>query len=102
MAWEQRKSAKYFYASRRLGRRVRKLYFGRGPHAEVAAAALDAARQQRRQAAAAAREEQAKFQEIDHLLADFHGQSGDWLAPALIAQGFHQHDRGQWRRRKCH
>ena len=93
MAWDPRG---YFYLSRRDGGRVRRVYCGRGPLA--AAAAQDVARRhaaaadrRARRAAAAALDDDL---DVAHRLLDLAGRA------ALLAAGCHQHQRGEWRRRR--
>jgi hypothetical protein len=73
MAWESRKQGKYLYVSVRSGHKVRKIYLGRGPHADVAAAALDAMTRPP-SCAAAARDERAA-EKAESLVADFHSRA---------------------------
>ena len=49
MAWEYRNGKRYYYLSQRENGRVRKLYFGSGPEAELAAATVEANRLNRKE-----------------------------------------------------
>lgn len=99
MSWETRKHKKYFYQSHRVnGKRVR-LYMGRGPAAQLAAAAeeLDA-----RARAAERAELQALDKEFAHIeqILDHHERLLQLLVAAhLILAGYYKH-KGQWRKRR--
>ena len=102
MSWNQRGSGRYYYRSRREGKRVFREYYGRGP-AALAVAELDAAeRDQQKAPAAQEAAERKRFEEADSLV-------NQWIATArlvqkavLVSEGFYQHQRGEWRRRKCY
>lgn len=104
MAWETRKgsSGRYYTRSRRQHGRVVREYVGSGAVAEMLAQ-LDAhLREEQAQDAAIAAEEQAArdayyarlFGPVDVLDA----ASRVLLRQTLTALGYHQHDRGEWRR----
>src|SRR3954470_25052496 len=90
----------YYYRSVRDGDRVLRVYLGRGPAAQLAALLVEERRAERRARALAWRAEEARWEaaaarqrELDEL--------GEMLArAALLAAGYHQHDRGPWRRRR--
>src|SRR4051812_48267505 len=68
MGWEQRGDRRIYYRSERAGGRVRRVYVGSGPVAELAAN-LDELRRLERQARARAwRDEQARHEAADALL----------------------------------
>jgi hypothetical protein len=71
---------------------------GTGPAAELAAATDDLRRLQQRDAASERRQEETRYLEAATPLLELcHGT--DILArAALVAAGFHRHDRGEWRR----
>ncbi len=93
MPWDRRG---YFYLSRRVGKRVTRHYFGRGPLAEAAADLVDDMR--RAKAVATAQPDP-----IDAAAPQLHAL-GTWLdlaaAAHLLAAGYYRHDRGPWRRRR--
>src|SRR5262249_62030056 len=99
MSWQQRGQQRYYYKSLRVGGgRVRCLYFGSGPAAELAAVEdqlhrLELVEARERRQAALARQRAAdaaldRLCEMTSLLA----------RAALLAAGYHQHARGPWRR----
>jgi hypothetical protein len=99
MAWETRHGKGLYYTRtiRRNGRFARE-YIGTGPEAELAAA-LDASRRAERVARAEAQKaEQARWHGACGLLRQFDRLADTLLRASLLAAGFHQHDRGAWRR----
>lgn len=100
MAWERRRNRMYYYRSHRIGKRVVKEYFGAGLAAHLAAAEDDQRRQRREQA----RDEVEAAHRETGLAADPYQQM-DILTTALTKAafreaGYHQHDRGEWRKRR--
>jgi hypothetical protein len=96
MAWERG----YYYQAEKIGGRVVKTYVGHGRIGELAAQ-LDAIEREKRAS------EKASFKTWKKHLADLDepldrlNDLADMLArAALIAAGFHQHRRGEWRRRR--
>ena len=100
MAWEVRDGRRYYYRLRKVGGRVRREYVGRGPIA-LLAAELDrqgrAERQARRQLI---RAEQERLMAADGPADELDEKADLLVRAALLATGFHRHDRGEWRRRK--
>jgi hypothetical protein len=101
MAWETRaRGGLYYTRSRKVGGNVVREYIGRGEVAK-AIATLDAAdREERRERAEALRAEIERFDQADagvRVLCDL----ADLLArDTLQRAGYHQHDRGDWRRKR--
>lgn len=102
MAWERG----YYYRVRRENGRVVREYIGRGRFAELASE-LDALDRQKgldegRRDAAALRNDKAKLDALDANIEALI-ESTDLLArAALVAAGYHQHKRGEWRKRRVH
>ena len=97
MGWEK---GKYYTRSKRVGGRVVREYVGSGAVA-VHAARMDAVeREQRRAEAAAWRAERERLGKIDEQVAMFCRVADLFARAALVAAGFHRHDRGQWRKRR--
>jgi hypothetical protein len=96
MAWERG----YYYRVRKVNGRVVREYCGKGPFGELHAL-LDADRRAlREQSRAAWREEQAGLEALD---ADVQAliEWADLVArAALLAAGYRQHKRGEWRKRR--
>ena len=99
MPWAQRGQHRYFFRKRKVGGRVVRRSYGRGPEAQLAAA-LAAQRQREREAEWARRRRErgrwdAKTETVQRLI-----EVSDLLVrAALLAAGFHQHERGAWRRK---
>ena len=99
MGWETRGtgSHRYFYLPRRVGNRVVRQYFGRGPDAQQAAQADAAARALRMEARSELLALRATLDGLDRLTAELRRGSDLLSEAALLSSGFHQH-RGQWRK----
>ena len=99
MPWAQRGQHRYFFRKRKVRGRVVRRSLGRGPEAQLAAA-LAAQRQREREAEWARRRRErgrwdAKTETVQRLI-----EVSDLLVhAALLAAGFHQHERGAWRRK---
>ena len=102
MAWQVVDGRKYYYRATRLaGRPVRRYVGAAGsPAAELAAADADQRRLQREAAARERLAEQARQREAEAPLVRLCAASDVLTRAALLAAGFHQHHRGQWRRRR--
>jgi hypothetical protein len=99
--WVLRGNRSYYYRQRKLRGRVIRTYVGPAgsPQAERAAI-LDQERRARRLAGwQELRQAQARWQEAEAPLSQL-GTLADCLTKAaLIAGGYYQHQRGEWRRR---
>jgi hypothetical protein len=99
MGWETRGKGRYYTRSRKVGGRVVREYVGAGAVGELAAA-LDALRRRRRQAARAERlAERRRWGDAELAAEGLAHNVALLLNAALLAAGFHQHDR-TWRRRR--
>ena len=101
MAWESRNGVRYYYVGLRRSGRVCKRYLGRGPAAELAAAALE-------DAVARRADRRAELQAVRSCLAGPEvalrelSEACDLLMAAeLTAAGFHRHNYSAWRRRRA-
>ena len=100
MAWDIRNGKRYYYRSRRRGHQVVREYVGTGSIAEREAA-LDARRRVNEQAQREARRaEQNLVKEAETPALELVRLSDLILRATLVGSGFHQHDRGPWRKRK--
>ena len=99
MAWETRKrGGRYYTRSHRQGGQVVREYLGAG-ELGAAIAQLDALEREERQMAAAAwREERARLEARDAAIADYCRTIDRLVKAELIAAGYRQHKRGEWRR----
>ena len=91
MAWDGRG---YYYRSRRVGGRVARDYYGKGPIAEAAAHLVERACR----AQAAAGGESARRGAADGAFRDLAGRLDLAAAAELRAAGYRRHDRGPWRK----
>lgn len=102
MAWETRKgtAGRYYTRSHTVNGRTVREYVGTGAKGE-AAACMDA---RRRAAATDARihamSQRQRFRAADDRLAAYCADVDAQLRAALIAAGYRQHDRGEWRRKR--
>ena len=103
MGWETRqRGGRYYTRSRREGGRIVREYIGTGRVAELAALLDEREREEREAARAEDREWRAQIEAADYLI-DTLCRGADVLARAtLLAAGYHQHDRGAWRKRRDH
>jgi hypothetical protein len=97
MAWERG----YYYRVRKEGGRVVREYVGRGRPAELAARLDALARQERERGRAALRAAKAELDALDAPLNDLNDLAELLARAALLAAGFHQHKRGEWRKRRA-
>jgi hypothetical protein len=100
MSWETRSSGGRYYTRsiRRNGRVVRE-YLGTGELAEIFAEDDKLQREIRNAEAMQLTQERKRDQQIDQLL-DLLGDHVDCLSKGvLIASGYHQHKRSEWRKR---
>jgi hypothetical protein len=100
MAWQEVDGRRYYYRGRRLGGRTRRVYVGAAgsPAAELAAAADHLRRLEREIAARERHAEQARQREVEAPLLELCELADVLTRAALLAAGFRQHDRGEWRR----
>jgi hypothetical protein len=97
MAYETRGKGRYYYQKERIGERVVSRYVGAGAMAQ-----FEAEQQQREQARRA--QERAELARLKAELADppalvaFNEAVRLLTRAALVAAGYHQHARGDWRR----
>jgi hypothetical protein len=87
---------------RRRGGRVIREYIGRGPAAELVAQADVLARAARRKEFEARRVERATWDTARAPLQELAVVTDLLVAAALLAAGYHRHDRSAWRRRRQH
>jgi hypothetical protein len=100
MAWEQRGNHRYYYRSRKIEGRVVNEYVG-GGQAGMLAAREDESRRRTREAEQVALQADRDAFEAAAAAHDAFARSADALmTAALVAAGYHRHDRGQWRKRR--
>jgi hypothetical protein len=98
MGWD--KGGRYYTRSRRVNGRVVREHVGGGTIGELAAQ-LDALDRQKRDAErAAARAVRDEVAALDAPLAELNDLADLLVTAALLAAGYHQHNRGNWRKRR--
>src|SRR4051812_49242479 len=101
MGWEQRPNDRRYYTrSRRVNGRVVREYIGGGSLGELAAATDALQQAQRKRDTEAWRAEQARLGAADAILQQLCNLTDLLARAALVAAGYHQHDRGEWRYRR--
>ncbi len=97
MGWDRRG---YYYRARKVNGRVIREYVGSGLIATLAAQEDAAKREQRKSEQAREKAERKKLEALDTPLKELN-KLADLLAyAALRIAGFHQHKRGEWRKRR--
>jgi hypothetical protein len=98
MGWDK---GRYYSRSKKVNGRVVREYFGTGRVAEVAAQLDALEREKRHLAAQDLRERIAELTAFDADLEAF-SETADLLAhAALLAAGYRQHHRGDWRKHRA-
>jgi hypothetical protein len=96
MGWERG----YYYRVRKVNGRVVREYFGAGEAAELVAE-MDALERERRQLEALERrQEKDDLKALDADLKALNERIDLAARAALVAAGFHQHKRSEWRKRR--
>jgi hypothetical protein len=99
--WERRERGGLYYTrSRKEGGRVIREYVGGGILGELAAQ-LDALERERREEQAARwKEEQEELDALQATVEELSEASDLLVRAALLASGYRQHNRGEWRKRR--
>ena len=90
----------YYSRSVRDGDRVHRVYFGKGPAAQLAARLDEQRRSERLARSQAWRAEEAGRAAAEARLRELDELSDLMTRATLLAAGYHRHDRGAWRRRR--
>jgi hypothetical protein len=99
MPWESRGRGRYFYTTRRRGRKVEKVYHGKGIVGNIAAGLVAQARQKKADLAAQLVAEQARVATLDWAMTTLDDVCELMLEATLYAKDFHNFN-GHWRRRR--
>ena len=103
MAWETRKrGGRYYTRGRKVNGRVIREYVGCGPAAIIAAAADQARIAERHAARVRARHVQEHCHSLEEPLEALDRICRTLSLIALNTAGYHQHHRGEWRKRREH
>lgn len=103
MAWENRKNRSYFYRKmwvKGSKGRVVSEYHGTGEMGRIAQFTLGVRRHRRNMERAELYEMKEQDKVVDRAVNDFRRQVMQFVANTLQANGYHQHDRGHWRKRR--
>jgi hypothetical protein len=90
----------YYYRAKKINGRVVRTYVGKGLTAEAVAKIDAGIRALRREVAANLKEERARQEALAEQVALFCDIADILARDALAAAGFHQHKRGEWRRKR--
>ena len=101
MAWEKReRGGPYYTRSKKVNGRVIREYVGGGALGEIAARMDALERRRREEEAALWREERERLEALESITEELY-EAAETLANAeLVAAGYHQHKRGEWRKRR--
>jgi len=102
MSWDRKQrgaAGGYFYRCVRRNGKPRKVYMGRGPGAEAAAAANERSRLARQTIQEQQRAEQLRMTFADLALQDLRVLLNVLVKAILVVHGYHEHH-GEWRRRR--
>ena len=99
MAWEQRGNNRYYYRSRKIEGRVVKEYVGGGLAGMLAQREDDSRRRKRKSARAAFQADRDNFTAAATVHDELSRVADALMTAALVAAGYHRHDRGHWRKR---
>jgi hypothetical protein len=97
MAWERG----YYYRVRKVGGKVVREYFGKGVPAELASRMDDLERLRRRFDYLDRRDEKAEQAVLEAEVKALSEQAEQAARAALREAGYHQHKRGEWRKRRA-
>jgi hypothetical protein len=100
MALVYRDGRPYLYRSVRRAGRVTSEYVAGGIDAQLIAALEADERDERRAERERARAERREADELDRALDDLAAIARAVARDALLSLGYHQHDRGEWRRKR--
>ena len=99
MSWEQRGSQRYYYRSRKIAGRVVKEYVGGGLAGMLAAREDETHRRKQEAERVASQRDRDAFEAAAAAHEAFTWATDALMSTALLAAGYHRHDRGHWRKR---
>ena len=99
--WERRERGGLYYTrSRKVNGEVVREYIGTGVLGQLAAMEDERHRVQKRQRVAFEREEQERIEEVLAPVEELDEAAEVLARAALLAGGYHQHKRGEWRKKR--
>jgi uncharacterized protein involved in exopolysaccharide biosynthesis len=96
MGWDKRG---YYYRARKVNGRVMREYVGAGPVATLSAELDELERQERAERRAVEKAEREAIEALDKPVAELNELVEQVARAALLAAGYHQHKRAEWRKR---
>ena len=100
MPWARVGSKRYYYRSQRVAGRPVRRYVGTGPVADLAAATDYLRKLEHAIAARELKAEQARRHQAEAPLGALCRLTDFLTRATFVTAGYHQHDRGAWRRRR--
>ncbi len=101
MAWSWRGNGRYYYRNVRDDGHVKTEYIGTGPLAELIAETDAEQRAEREAKRRLWRQKRDAMDVIDTRVDDWWDATTMLLKTQLYAEGYYQHDRGEWRQRRA-
>lgn len=99
--WERlERGGLYYTRTRKQDGRVIREYVGRGPLAELAAETDALKRLRREEVARTWRAEREGLEAIDRSVEELYDAAEILTQAILLAAGYHQHNRGEWRKKR--
>lgn len=99
--WETReRGGRYYTRSRKVDGRMVREYVGCGVLGEIAALEDEYERRVREEEAAYLREEGERLDALEEPVDELCETAEVLARAALVAAGYHQHNRGEWRKRR--
>ena len=86
--------------SQRVGKQVKRDYYGRGAIAEIAADLVEEIRDKQVKRASSVATRLAALDRADEAFSKFDAEIALLATAHLVAAGFYRHDRGPWRKRR--
>lgn len=100
MAWERRRNGSYYFRKIRTDGGVRSVYVGGGVIGNLAMSLDELRRGQVNEQRQRERGEREHLHALDRQAAESERDVRRHVAVALTAAGYHQHHRGEWRRKR--
>jgi hypothetical protein len=101
MAWETRNGrGRYYTRSERIDGRTKRTYVGTGAIGDIGARTDMIGRAALTKQAIQLDQRRQELQIGDDLIAELYRDCRLLMQTALVATGYHRHDRGEWRRRR--
>ena len=101
MGWKTINGRQYLYGTVRVAGKQKTVYVGCGPTAQEHDRQIRLRKQERDNERAAFRDAVAAIREIQAQTRSTAKDTDLLIRASLVAAGYYQHDRGQWRVRRC-